>query len=354
MNFFSKIKVELHKITSCGFYQRGKIAAPLFGHWHTWHNDFHQWVSQRTSVNNTSTFDSEAGAPNVFCAGSTRISTGLGLILWHGVPASEKGVAYILMNATPSHVTASEAALPHNSIPGWPSYFWLLLAKNLAVTLQSTSKIQNHSTGLPECRQFLEGYLARFHPFFQVRQEADQANGIERQIAWRANHKSPSRTDLAGQFVTPSLLLSCAFDEIRSKHADIRKLIHSMQTSCALPVDRAKLTQFMHHMGFDQYAAPDTDRLSFRWENDWQPTPAEFDYAIAQHEQSDTTLGRKERCPVRFKGDSQIYWLDGGPVRDEVALPDEQEQALHWSPVQMQQAWALVEATVNELVSNAT
>lgn len=348
------MKIELHQITNCGFYQRGKPAAPLFGHLHTWHRDFHQWVGQRTSVNNTSTFDSEAGVPNVFCAGSTHTAAGLGLILWHGVPATEKGVAYIPKNATPGHVTASEAALPHNSIPGWPSYFWLLPQQNLAVTLQPTGKIQNRSTGLPECRDFLAGYLTRFSPFVHILQEADQANGIERQIAWRANHTSPSRTDLAGQFLTRPLLLPCALDQIRSKYADIRKLIHTVQISRALPVDRAKLTQLMHLIGFDQYAAPETDRLSFRWESDWQPTPAELDSAIAQHEQADTTHGRKERRGVRFKGDSQIYWLDGGPVRDDIALPDELERALHWSPAQMQQAWALAEATVQELVSNAS
>lgn len=137
-------------------------------------------------------------------------------------------------------------------------------------------------------------------------------------------------------------------------HADIRKLIHSVRTSRALSTDRSRLTQLMHLMGFDQYAAPETDSLSFRWESDWQPRPAELEYVVLQHAQADACQGRKDRRGVRFKGDSQIYWLDGGPVRDEVPLPDELGHALHWTPTQMQQAWALTEATVNELISNAT
>lgn len=112
------MKIELHQITQCGFYERGKPAAPLFGQLKSWHHDFHRWIMARASVNSTSTFDSEAGVANVVRAGTIQTHNGLGLILWHGVHSTENGITFISMNATPGQVTASEAALPHASIAG--------------------------------------------------------------------------------------------------------------------------------------------------------------------------------------------------------------------------------------------
>lgn len=81
-----------------------------------------------------------------------------------------------------------------------------------------------------------------------------------------------------------------------------------MRTSRALPADRSRLTQVMHLMGFDQYAAPETDSLSFRWESDRQPSPLELNEVIAQQQQVvDAAHRHEELRGVRFKSDNQIY-----------------------------------------------
>jgi hypothetical protein len=43
------MKIELHTITACGFYQRG-CKTPLFGITSEWLGDFLQWINQRINI----------------------------------------------------------------------------------------------------------------------------------------------------------------------------------------------------------------------------------------------------------------------------------------------------------------
>lgn len=83
----------------------------------------------------------------------------------------------------------------------------------------------------------------------------------------------------------------------------------------------------MQLMGFDRITAPERDRLAFRWESDWCPDPEELESLIMRN-RADADSARRELQAVRFRGDSRLYWLDGGPIRDEVDLPGALQDAL--------------------------
>lgn len=340
------MKIDLHNITRCGFYEQGSARMPLFGDLSAWHNDFIKWVQGRQSVALTTTFqDQDAKSPMVYCAGTVQQGSGFGLILWHGVPATEKGIAYIKMDAPPGKVDAQEAQLDQNSIPGWPSYFWILPQQGLLARLQPTGKIRNRSTGLPACRDYLQGWLRSHSCYVERIARSDAPDGAEFEIAWRPTVVSASRTDLSVHFESQPLTTPCALDEIRRRHDEIRKLVHSVQINRALPADHNWLNQLMSVMGFDGFSSPETDRLSFRWDTDWRPELAELEMLISRQNVSGER-DRRERQAVRLKGDPHLYWLDGGPVRDEVLLPDDLEHALHWSPQQLEQAWSTATSQV--------
>lgn len=89
------MKVEIHKITRCGFFERSE-QQERFGGLQSWATDLHSWIGSRKSVAATTTNqEQEQNQPSTFCAGTTLAHNGLGMILWHATPSTEKGVAYI-------------------------------------------------------------------------------------------------------------------------------------------------------------------------------------------------------------------------------------------------------------------
>lgn len=341
------MKIEVHRITRCGFYQRGS-KNPLFGALPEWHGEFNKWVQGRSSVSLTSTFQAQdLTSPTVFCAGSTSTSDGLGLILWHGVPSTEKGVAYIQENDQPGKVNVQEASLGANSIPGWASYYWILPQLNLLVCLQPAGKIRNRGNGLPDCRGYIHGWLRQHSDYVHCISRQDSPDGADFEIVWRSSPKDVGRSDLNVHFDSHPVTMPCAFDEMRLRCDEIRKLVHSVQLSRVLPRDWDVLTRLVALLGYEEYAPPETDHLNFRWESDWRPGMNELNALIARQSEQ-AIVGRKERQGVRFRGDSTVYWLDGGPLRDEIEVPQSLEDALHWSPKQLAQAWGYAEERISQ------
>ena len=343
------MRIELHQIARCGFYERAQ-PKPLFGHPSDWGATLPAWVRTRANVAATTTFDAVEGQPTVYCAACVEEDEGFGLVLWHSMPATESGVAYIPMAASPNAVAASEERLPEHSIPGWPSYFWVLPAARRIVVLHPTGKIRNRGTGLPAVRDYLRAFLERFSPFVALADAGEpdpRADASRAILGWRAHPTHVPRNDLRVRFDTRPVEVPCVLDAIRQRCADIRKLIHSVQVTHALPVERARLEQLLSISGWSTpYRTPEQDRLSFRWESDWQPSPDELDELIAEAQRRQPTPERRDRAGVRFVGDDRVHWLDTESVRDEVLLPEPLENALTWSQEQLRQAWSRSRSTV--------
>lgn len=346
------MKFELHQISRCGFYERG-VKQPVFGALSEWDSELPRWIHGRANVSQTSTFQTDKEQhSSVYCVGSTRKKSGLGLILWHGVPATEKGIAYITMNAKPGEVAVSEAELASNSIPGWASYYWALPSKNLLVCMQPAGRMRNHGNGLPDCREYLKGWLQKYSQYVQRIKRIDSQKQAIFEIGWRKTAVEKIRFDLTVHFDTQPYAIPCALDEVRSRYNEIRKLVHSVKIRRALPEDRNLLSVLLDRMGFSDYSPPEDDQLSFRWESDWQPSLRELDSLIDRQNMRNQE-GRRERQAVRFRGDSTLYWLDGGPVRDEVDLPVSLETSLYWSLDQLEQAWEYTAPRIERLIPSS-
>jgi hypothetical protein len=141
---------------------------------------------------------------------------------------------------------------------------------------------------------------------------------------------------------------------IRARVDDIRKIIHSSQVSRALPEERTRLEQALSIGGwYPGYKAPEQDRLSFRWESDWEPTVEELERLIQLIGQRETAPGRRVRTGVRLCGDPKTYWLDRASVVEEVDLPEALETASAWTPEQLQKAWMLArDQTAGDLIGS--
>ncbi len=210
--------------------------------------------------------------------------------------------------------------------------------------------MMRRGTGLPAVRDYLRAFLERFSPFAALADAGEPDQRPTRRARSSAGARIPlmsPRNDLRVRFDTRPVEVPCVLDTIRQRCADIRKLIHSVQVTHALPVERARLEQLLSISGWSTpYRTPEQDRLSFRWESDWQPSPDELDALIAEAQRRQPTPERRDRAGVRFVGDDRVHWLDTESVRDEVLLPEPLENALTWSQEQLRQAWSQSQSTV--------
>lgn len=340
------MKVEIHNITRCGFFERAG-QRELFGTLSSWANNLHTWVSSRPNVALTITNqDQDQDRPGTFCAGTSLVHNGLGIILWHAMPSTEKGVAYISETSKPGCVQAKETDIGDGNIPGWPSYFWLDIRRKLILSLQPTGRIKNRTTGLSECRDYLKGWLSIRSPFVHNRTVTETSAGLTTEITWRESPNHQPRTDLIAHFDSKPVTAAPALDVIRQRFSDIRKLVYSVQINQSLPVGKSHLNEILGAFGYLDLTPPATDYLSFRWETDWQPTLDQLDILIARAATS-SGYARKERQAVRMRNEQTLYWLDKSYVREEVAIENHLETKLHWTVDDLSEAMKTVSPMIN-------
>jgi hypothetical protein len=342
------MKIELHNINACGFYQRASTT-PLFGGLNEWVYEFYQWIHSRPNVASTTVFE----GLDVYCAGCIPGLDGIGVKLWHGTPATESGVAYIDMSDLPGgSVTASEQPMPSNSIPGWPSFFWILPESHMIVTLQHTGRIRNRSTGIPQLRDYFEGYLKLFSPYVVFGTQHHSSDVFASEVTgYRPLNGTDAYSDLYLRMGTSPCELPSELEVIFSQSDRITKLVSTVQISRSLPLELGMLESALHTFGWGNYSAPAKDLINMHWETDWQPNSEELDGLIQGYRARCVSDLKKERVGVRFRGEAGTHWLDTINAHAEVVLPEELEHALDWNGEQIQQAWQCAQGVVQLLLA---
>jgi hypothetical protein len=260
------MKIELHKITECGFYERGS-SAPLYGHIGEWLLAFSQWVHGCSNIVGTKLSDNHV----LYCAGCVPTVSGFGLKLWIGSPSTDKGVAYISMRDAPDGmIAASEQDLPNNSIAGWPSFFWILPDSGLIVTLQHTGRIRNRSSAMPQFRDYLTVYLKSMSPYV-VRDIRNDGREVQDNViqGYRPLRGGTTRPDLYSRIMTSSVELPSELDYMRSECVNIRKMVSSMQVSRTVPNEASIVERMLHMIAWDNFKSPAKDVIRMNWETDW-------------------------------------------------------------------------------------
>jgi hypothetical protein len=144
-------------------------------------------------------------------------------------------VAYINRSAPPGSATASEQALPHGSIAGWPSYYWILPEQNQIVRLQPAGRIRNRGSGLPALRNYLKSYLETYSSFTEITplnsNDHDSDSSTITVQGWRVNPNAPLHSDVSARFQTVLLNKPSMRDAILTRWQDVRKRIHSVQVT---------------------------------------------------------------------------------------------------------------------------
>lgn len=337
------MKIELHKIADCGFYERG-ASSPLFGRIDEWLPEFRRWVDDRSNIVATKLSDDQ----EVYCAGSVQSPSGFGLKLWNATPSTDSGVAYISMADAPDgRSLASEQDLPDNSIPGWPSFFWILPDAGVVVTLLHAGRIRNRGTAIPQLRDYLSSYMKAVSPYVNREIQRDGRDVQESVIhGYQPLRGGVSRSDLFPRFSTTPVGLPPELDFIRAECMNIRKMVSSMTITRAVHGEVSMIERMLNAIAWDRFRSPEKDVIRMHWETDWEPSPDELEDTISRYCGRLGRDGCTERVGVKLKSDSRTYWFDSIYAADEVQLPNDLEGALDWNRDQFSRAWKYAERHV--------
>jgi hypothetical protein len=349
----SVLRIEVHRITSCGFYRRGSFAS-CFGGLNSFLDELETWIQTRSNVAATATFTDPENIPErVLCSCFVRLSgQGVGMALWYCSPSTEQGVAYIPMDEKPGEIEAAEQRLPTNSIAGWPRYFWIEPEQSIVTALIPSGAVTTAGSGLPSARSYLESYLSYFSSHV-VREETSanpstQENTIK---GYRNNENEPPDKTVVPKFKTQPITLPGPIDEIRQQRENIRKFVSTTKISRHMPDVREKWEKAMQYLGWDAFKPPQDDNISFRLETAWQPGENDLEEVIEKWRQRSREIN--ERAGVRLKGGSGVLWFDRTKCADEIEIDDELENALHWRPRQIEQVIRMAEPQVRQLIASA-
>ena len=103
----------------------------------------------------TKTFDSNSQTLEAYCLDFYEHDGDYILGLWNKVSTSVRGVGSVRKNATPVTVTVSHAKIDKDSIPGFPTYFYISPKKNLIAPI----KLDLKQNGILQFRNYIKGYL---------------------------------------------------------------------------------------------------------------------------------------------------------------------------------------------------
>lgn len=151
-------KITFYEIHQCGYYKYKEKDAPVFGGINETLLDLEAWVKP-LSFEATKTFDSDDGKTlPVYLLGLRQGKESWLLATWNQVPSSEVGVSSVARTSTLDKIKVFANSIEENSIPGFPTYFWIFPSLKSFATI--CFDVYNGKDGF---QNYLDSFLA-FNP----------------------------------------------------------------------------------------------------------------------------------------------------------------------------------------------
>ncbi|EHK8977857.1 hypothetical protein KCU42_004036 [Vibrio vulnificus] len=117
----------------------------------------------------TKTFDPNSQTLEAYCLDFFESKGDYILGLWNRVHASKKGVGSVKKNTTPELAKVNHTKIDSDSIPGFPTYFFISPKNNLIASI----KLDLKQSGILAFRSYIRGYLKHFSSHLVDRKDGD-------------------------------------------------------------------------------------------------------------------------------------------------------------------------------------
>lgn len=150
------IRVTFYSINRCGYYHWG-MKHPTFGGVNDTFDQLLQW-GHGADLSVTKLMDP---APDddqlpVYLLGMTKFGTDFVFACWNEVPSVDGAITSISKNSKVGDPEVQLNALDPNSIPGYPTYFWVVPEKGVIASI----KFLNATSGMAAMQDYIKKFMA--------------------------------------------------------------------------------------------------------------------------------------------------------------------------------------------------
>lgn len=309
-----RVVVTMYDVRKCGYFAIGEDK-PQFGSLPELLADLHQWAAGQTLVDTRlDTAGDDAEQLPVYLSDIQQQEGDCLFTMWNEVPTNKDGkMESAPANATVGNVVQVSNSVAKNTIPGFPTFFWLLPNVGRLATVRLESQ---RVTAQEPFRCYLEGFLATRST--HVVRAPSTGDDIE-VWAYRKNDRSPPLKNVWPRFRTRLRMRPGAVDQIVKRAADIRKL----HRSAKLELNNATHLQWWQQaLRATGISAPGS-----------RPSQANLRIGLSarftgEEVQALVEDWRKHGCRLhsddygfQFKGSQDIHWLSGSRDSEEHRIP---------------------------------
>ncbi|MFZ5723407.1 MAG: hypothetical protein ACOY33_07065 [Pseudomonadota bacterium] len=262
----------------------------------------------------TKTFDPREGDSVLSAYGisCTRHGDDFLLMLWNQTHSVEEGVGCIQANVSPARASVIDLEPPDNTIPGYPTYFWILPEHDAYCTVT----MENRLSGNHSFVRYMSGFLKKCprHTVYEADDREDFLKlvgyGLDNQVAMRG---------LKPSFKTEVVRSDGELNDIRVRLPEVTRMIRRktltfnerdqrgvIERLCSF-VGRRALERVGHEFFLQYDIAGPVDE-------------AEFQEIVDIYNQEQ---GEWDDVGFKFRGSADLKWLGHGGIRlkNSIELP---------------------------------
>lgn len=313
------MKLAMFDISRCGYYRRGHWSAPQEEQISWVMRDLENWASSlRLKETKTFTPSEDDDLHPVYCFDvESSVSGNFVITTWNEVPMAEGGVATASGDSAVGAVDVSIAEVDEGAIPGFATYFYVVPAQGIVITVRPEGKRHNGRNGF-------ERYIQAFLTYFSsavVRE--DEVDGVDAKVIGYSIEGEDEPQQLLPVFSTQVKKVAGQLDYIRQHRGSIRKLVRRDSLQMMITTDRSFVRTILQNVGLMETTFQSSS-VKLAYELEFTPTENELETIIAQAE-ADHDL--HSDVGFAFRGDQEIAWLSHALLKMEIDLPVQPNEA---------------------------
>ena len=308
-------KINFYEIDRCGYYDPDNNV-PRFCSLPALMPDVAAWVRHNNKpLSDTRTFSvpDNSDLLQVYCHNIRCSSTTQDYLVttWNETPSIDGQTASVSAHEPVGHAKVYLNEVKANTIPGFPTYFWIIPSRNVLATIRFDHP-QNGQAGL--CL-YLRSFLQKCSSHVQIDPAWDRIEEIR--VMGYCEHPGVQPQPLRPQFSTRLLRKPGAHRLIRQKRQQIRKVIRKNRIRTRDQNDVGLWQKMLRGIGM---SAPPVARndVKVKWELEFTPTEEQLNQIIEswekQHELQWDDVG------FVMTGEPEPLWLSHIFVKMELQI----------------------------------
>lgn len=315
-------KITFYRVDQCGYYGQ-REENPQFGALAAILPDLTTWVRRDNKpLVDTHTFEvpDDSDFLPIYCHNirHNQAHNEYLITTWNATPAIDGQTASVSANQPVGHAQVYLNGVRANTIAGFPTYFWMIPARNLLATIRFDHP-QNGQKGL--C-QYVRSFLQKYSSHVMLDPAWDGTG--EMPIVGYCLQPGAETQRLRPSFRTSLYRQPGALAKIRRERPRIRKLLRKNHISVAQQNDVALWQRMLRGVGLS--APPATrNEAKVKWELEFTPTEPQLEQIIAKWEEEHDL--QWDDVGFVLEGEQTPLWLSHVFAKTEIEVDVQRRNA---------------------------